>query len=92
VSRQEEARLIKEGCTQELRRTIKPDLVLHADQDLLRSVLTLDLKFPCPDTNKAQWKEYGENSAYVGSNQGRLYKEALGGKSFLISPRQGVSQ
>lgn len=92
VSRQEEARLIKEGCTQSLWRTIKPDLVLHADGDLLRSVVTLDFKFPCPGSNQPQWKQYGENSAYFGSNQGKLYKEALGGKSFLISPRQGVSQ
>jgi hypothetical protein len=92
VSREEEARLIKEGCTNELWRTIKPDLVLHADQDLLRSVLTLDYKFPCPDTNRAQWKEYGENSAYANSNQGKVYKDALGGEALLISPGRGVTR
>jgi len=92
VSRQEEARLIKEGCTQELWRTIKPDVVLHADRDLLRSVLTLDFKFPCPDTNEPKWTRYGENSAYAKSDQGQVYEGALGGKPFLISPRKGVTR
>ncbi|MFP2909442.1 hypothetical protein ACLESD_31245 [Pyxidicoccus sp. 3LFB2] len=91
VSQQEEARLIKEGCTHALWRTIKPDLVLHADHDLLRSVVTLDFKFPCPNTNDARWKNYGEDSAYAKSNQGRVYKDALGGKPFLVSPRRGVT-
>jgi hypothetical protein len=91
VSREEEARLIAEGCTPELWRTIKPDIVLHTDHDLLRSVLTLDFKFPCPDTNTPLWTRYGENSAYAGFTQGQIYKEALGGAVLLISPRKGVS-
>jgi hypothetical protein len=91
VSREEEARLIKQGCTHELWRTIKPDLVLHADRNLLRSVLTLDYKFPRPETNRPQWKQYGGNSAYSGSSQGEIYKEALGGETFLISPSMGVT-
>lgn len=92
VSRKEEARLIKEGCTGELWRTIKPDLVLHADGDLLRSVLTLDFKFPCPATNEARWKVYDKNSAYSGYSQGEVYKKALGGEPFLVSPRMGVAR
>ncbi len=92
VSREEEARLIAQGCTRELWRTIKPDIVLHADGDLLRSTVTLDFKFPCPDTNRPQWKEYGQNSAYAGSNQGNTYKDALGGEPFLISPQRGIAR
>lgn len=90
VSREEEARLVAQGCTRELWRTIKPDIVLHADGDWRRSALTLDFKFPCPGTNEPQWKEYGESSAYVGSNQGKIYKEALGGEALIISPRRGL--
>ncbi|WP_309896339.1 hypothetical protein [Archangium sp.] len=90
VSREQEADLIARGCTPELWRTIKPDLVLHADRNLLRSVLTLDFKFPCPDTNEPKWTEYGEKSAYTGSNQGKIYKKALGGEALLISPQTGV--
>jgi len=92
VTRQEEARLIKEGCTQELWRTIKPDLVLHENRDPLRSVLTLDFKFPCPDTNEPRWTRYGESSAYANSTQGEVYKDALGGEPFLISPERGVTR
>jgi hypothetical protein len=92
VSPEEEARLIAQGCTRELWRTIKPDLVLHADRDLSRAVLILDFKFPCPDTNAPRWTQYGEKSAYVGTDQGQLYKDALGGEAFLISPRVGAIQ
>ncbi|MDC0708043.1 hypothetical protein POL68_06130 [Stigmatella sp. ncwal1] len=90
VSREEEARLIAQGCTRELWRTIKPDIVLHADRNPLRAVLILDFKFPCPDTNRPQWARYRENSAYAGSNQGEIYKQALGEEAVIISPRVGV--
>jgi hypothetical protein len=90
VSKEEEARLIAQGCTRELWRTIKPDIVLHKDRSsLLRSLLTLDFKFPCPDTNKPKWQQYGENSAYADFDQGQIYKEALGGEAIIISP-QGI--
>lgn len=85
VSPAEEKRLIDEDCTGELWRTIKPDVVLHADYNLLRAVLILDFKFPCPDSNKARWTDYGEGSAYQGSNQQRIYEKALGGRALLIS-------
>jgi hypothetical protein len=83
--------LIAQGCTHELRRTIKPDIVLHADRHSLRqSVLTLDFKFPCPDTNEPRWTLYGENSAYTGRTQDEIYKEALGGEPVMISPQGGI--
>lgn len=90
VSPQEEARLIAQGCTRELWRTIKPDIVLHANHDLLRAVLIIDFKFPCPDTNEPRWTQYGERSAYAGYSQGQLYKQALGGEAVMISPGTGV--
>jgi hypothetical protein len=92
VSREDEARLIAQGCTHELWRTIKPDLVLHADRHLRRSALTLDFKFPCPDTNEPRWTRYGEKSAYADSNQGKIYKEALGGEAVMISPQAGMTR
>lgn len=92
VSQEEEARLIAQGCTKELWRTIKPDIVLHADGHLLRGVLVLDFKFPCPSTNRPQWKEYGESSAYRGYTQGKLYREALGGEAMTISPQRGLAR
>jgi hypothetical protein len=92
VSKQEVARLIAQGCTRELWRTIEPDIVLHAGRgSLLRSVLTLDFKFPCPDTNDPRWTRYGKDSAYFGRTQLEIYKEALGGEARIISPRRGIS-
>ncbi|WP_367616458.1 hypothetical protein [Corallococcus exercitus] len=91
VSRKEEARLIAEGCTEELRGTLKPDLVLHGDRNLLKAALTLDFKFPCPDSNRPQWTRYGRSSPYADDLQGSVYEKALGGKALLISPAKGVS-
>ncbi len=87
VNQREEARLIAQRCTLELWRTIKPDIVLHADHNPLKSVLTLDFKFPCPDTNKPRWTQYGDKSAYAGTNQGKVYKDALGAEAMIISPK-----
>ncbi|MFY1826201.1 hypothetical protein ACN47A_09835 [Myxococcus fulvus] len=92
ISREEETRLLAQGCTRELWRTIKPDIVLHSDTNLLRSVLILDFKFPCPDTNEPRWTRYGEKSAYAGSSQGQIYKEALNGEALIVSPRRGMTQ
>jgi hypothetical protein len=87
VSLAEEQRLLAEDCTGELWRTIKPDVVLHGDYNLLRAVLILDLKFPCPGSRDPQWTEYGDESAYAGSSQRQIYEEALGGTALLFSPK-----
>ncbi|RKG97697.1 hypothetical protein [Corallococcus carmarthensis] len=90
ISQEKEARLIAEGCTEELRGTIKPDLVLHGDRNLLKAALTLDFKFPCPNTNQPRWTEYGGNSPYAYESQGAIYEKALGGRAMLVSPKTGV--
>lgn len=89
ISRAEEQQLIAQGCANKLWRTIKPDIILHADHHLLQAVLILDFKFPCPPTNPPTWKQYGGTSAYAHSTQGQVYEQALGGKALLLSP-QGV--
>lgn len=91
VSREEEKRHLDEDCTGELWRTIKPDVVLHADYNLLRAVLILDLKFPCPGGRDPKWTEYGDKSAYNGSDQREIYEEALDGAALILSPK-GISQ
>ncbi|QAT88476.1 putative lipoprotein [Corallococcus coralloides] len=90
ISRAKEAQLIADGCTEELRGTIKPDLVLHGDRNLLKSALTLDFKFPCPDSNEPQWTRYGRNSPYANQTQQEVYEQALGGRALLVSPQKGV--
>lgn len=91
VSREEEARLIAQSCTRELWRTIKPDIVLHADHNPLQGVLILDFKFPCPPTNPPQWTRYRDKSAYSDRTQDAIYEGALKGRPLLISPLRGVS-
>lgn len=90
VSHEEEQRLIEQGCTRQLWRTLKPDIVLHSDSNLLQAVVVIDFKFPCPHTNTPTWRQYGETSAYARMGQGEVYKLALGGEALLISPG-GVS-
>lgn len=86
VSREEEQRLIDEDCTSELRGTIKPDVVLHSNYDLLRAMVILDLKFPCPVDNRPQWTIYGSTSVYSGFRQDMIYRDALGGTTLILSP------
>ncbi|GMU07094.1 hypothetical protein [Corallococcus caeni] len=87
VSREKESRLIAEGCTDELRGTIKPDIVLHGDRNLLKAVLILDFKFPCPASNQPTWTRYNATTS-----QQSVYQDALGGQALLISPRTGVQE
>lgn len=87
ISREKEQQFINEGCTDKLRSTIKPDIVLHADYNLLRAALIIDLKFPCPPSNDPTWRSYGKKSAYDGSTQGQIYQQALDGEVFLLTPK-----
>jgi hypothetical protein len=90
IDRAKEQQLIKEGCAEELRGSIKPDIVLHADYNLLQAALILDFKFPCPPSNPPRWTQYHKKTSAQGDlNQGELYKEALGGEALIISP-QGI--
>ncbi|MFY0573956.1 hypothetical protein ACN28S_05930 [Cystobacter fuscus] len=86
ISREQEKRLLDADCAEELRGTIKPDVVLHADRHLLRAILVLDLKFPCPGDREPRWTKYGDKSPYDGFNQGQIYQDALGGKALMLSP------
>lgn len=86
ISPSEEQRLLEKDCAGELRGTFKPDVVLHADYSLLRAVMILELKFLCPTLREPRWATYGDTSAYAGSHQGQIYKEALGGTALILSP------
>lgn len=87
VSSEEEKRLLEQGCTQELWRTIKPDIVLHVRDNRRLACRVFDFKFPCLEGKQPQWTQYGETSAFAGSDQGTIYTEALGCKAVMISPK-----
>jgi hypothetical protein len=86
VPREKEQEALKKDCTKDLWGTIKPDIVLHADYNLLQAVLVLDFKFPCPPSNPPQWARYGVKSAFPKATQGEIYKEALDGETLMLTP------
>ena len=88
IRREKEQRLIKDGCTGELWGTIKPDIVLHATAISFRCVLILDFKFPCPHPTHQRGRGVGAESAFPGANQGRIYEEALGGETLMLTPQE----
>jgi hypothetical protein len=50
-------------------------------------VLIIDLKFPCPPSNRPQWTRYRSTKAHPNSTQDKVYQDALGGDVILLSPR-----
>src|SRR6218665_3033593 len=50
---------------------------------LLRAILILDLKFPCPEDREPIWTYYGDKSAYSGSSQNKVYM--VDSKSSMVS-------
>lgn len=87
ISREQEQQFIERGCTAELWSSIKPDIVLHSDYNLLQAALIIDLKFPCPSSNDPTWRSYAKKSAYAGLTQGQVYQQALDGRVFMLTPR-----
>ncbi|HEX5747316.1 MAG TPA: hypothetical protein VFZ09_13820 [Archangium sp.] len=86
ISREKEQQLIEQRCTEDLWGSIKPDIVLHSDYNLLQAAIIIDLKFPCPPSKPPTWRRYGPKSAYPNSTQGEVYKKALGGEVVLLTP------
>lgn len=70
-----------------LKGTIEPDLVLMDVKGFIMHVY--DLKFPCPESNDAQWTWYTDEP-WEDWSQGDLYEHALGVTPWLVSPREGV--
>lgn len=80
VSREETRRLLKQGCGNELKGTIVPDVVIHSG-DPLEVQAAYDFKFPCPSSNLPDWVKYAN-----GSNQGDAYRRLLGIGADLVAP------
>lgn len=70
-----------------LKGTIEPDIVLMDAQGFIMHVY--DLKFPCPESNSAQWTSYTDEP-WKDWSQGDLYEKAFKVKPWLVSPRVGV--
>jgi hypothetical protein len=84
VSPEEARTLLKQGCGNELEGTIVPDVVIHSGNPL--EVLAIyDFKFPCPETNRPDWRVY-ERGPFAGSTQGKIYFEILKVEPNLVAP------
>ena len=84
ISAEQERAWIEEGCFDDLKGTIKPDVVIHSG-DPLRPSAVYDFKFPCKSTNRTSfWCEYFKGP-HAGLRQDKVYKEALG-----VAPRQVI--
>ncbi|MBM7112926.1 hypothetical protein [Archangium primigenium] len=88
VSEQEARRLLQTGCGEDIKGTLRPDVVLHSGDPLLVQAV-YDFKFPCPSTNEPFWREYIEGP-HQGAHQGAVYARRLQTEAALISPRWGV--
>lgn len=83
ISPEEEAALLRAGGEQ-LRGTLKPDVVLHTGNPIDAQVV-YDFKFPCVATDNPRWHRNEE-----GVTQGELYAEALRARVFRIFPWIGT--
>ncbi|HEX5749904.1 MAG TPA: hypothetical protein VFZ09_26975 [Archangium sp.] len=80
ISREEARTLLQQGCGEELKGTIVPDVVIHTGNPL-EVLAVYDFKFPCPISNPPDWREYAN-----GSLQGDTYRQILGVGPDLVAP------
>jgi hypothetical protein len=86
---EEVSALERTGNLGELKGTIVPDIVIHTG-DPLQAQAVYDYKFPCGDNERiVGWSRYSDGP-HRGSNQGEVYKEALGPPPARIQPRTGI--
>ena len=90
LSAQEVRTILQRDCGEDLKGTLKPDVVIHSG-NALEVLAIYDFKFPCPSSNDPSWKTYLGGSQQ-GSSQGDLYAEGLDAPAALVSPGLGVRQ
>ncbi len=92
IPREVVQQMLNQGRGVELRGTLEPDVVIHAGQPHQVQAVR-DYKFPCVNTDEwSSWREYPEGHVHVGSNQKRLYNDALKVEPLRIQPRLGVNR
>ena len=89
VTKDEAKALLRQGCEDDLKGTVVPDVVLHSGNPL-EVLAVYDFKFPCPSDKRPSWRKYPEGHMHWGSDQGAVYKEALGVSPKLVAPEGEV--
>jgi len=77
------------GRGDELRGTLRPDVVIHSGNPL-RAEAVYDLKFPCPGSNPARWHDYPKDHPYSRLDQGEVYRRALNVQPIRVAPGWGT--
>lgn len=78
LSEKEAQALLRQGHGDQLKGTVRPDIVIHTGNPL-QAQAVYDLKFPCPGRNEAKWNEYPE-----------VYKRALRVAPVRVAPGWGL--
>ncbi|HZH16563.1 MAG TPA: hypothetical protein VE057_19580 [Archangium sp.] len=89
ISEEEAQSLLRQWRGDELKGTLRPDVVIHSGNPLqVRAVY--DLKFPCADGSRpTPWTRYTEGP-HQGFDQKQVYWDALGVEPFRIVPWLGI--
>ncbi len=89
ISEEEAQSLLRQWRGDELKGTLRPDVVIHSGNPLqVRAVY--DFKFPCADGSRpTPWTRYTEGP-HQGFDQKQVYWDALGVEPFRIVPWLGI--
>ncbi|NMO22032.1 hypothetical protein HPC49_35600 [Pyxidicoccus fallax] len=94
ISREQVEEWLQAGWQHLLLGTLVPDFVIHETGNPLKVQAVYDFKFPCANDLDVQWRLYPPRHPYQFKDQGRMYKEALGGDETpaLVSPILGINR
>lgn len=94
ISREQVEEWLQAGWHHLLLGTLVPDVVVHETERPLKVQAVYDFKFPCADDLNVQWRLYPSTHPYRFKDQGRMYRDALGGDESpaLVSPILGINR
>jgi hypothetical protein len=90
ISEQEAQALLRQWRGDELKGTLRPDVVIHLGNPL-RVEVVYDFKFPCvSNEDPTPWSRYPEGHPHEGFSQKAMYEEALRAHAWRVVPRWGI--
>jgi len=85
IQHETELKMLRNGG-RELVSSVVPDVVIHTGNPL-QPQRVYDFKFPCPDSNKPQWRNYPRGNPLQAQHQGEAYQTVLNAPPFRVTPR-----
>lgn len=87
ISEDEAQELLRQGRGNELKGTLRPDVVIHSG-DPLQVQAIYDFKFGCTGKKPAEWTRYPAGKE--GLSQQKIYENALHQNARRVTPRWGI--